>query len=66
MIGDSVRDVTAIQDEIRKAAAYDMMGDAVIAALPERRSRIEAAAAGAPSLALASVKLLPPSHDLPR
>jgi 2-keto-4-pentenoate hydratase/2-oxohepta-3-ene-1,7-dioic acid hydratase in catechol pathway len=60
VIGDSVHDVTAIQDEIRNAARYDMMGDAVIAALPEWRPRIEAAAAKAPALPLASVKLLPP------
>ena len=44
VIGDQVHDVTAAQDEIRKSARYDMMGDAVVAALPEWRARIEAMA----------------------
>src|SRR6185503_4706884 len=43
--GDMVHDVTAAQDEIRKSARYDMKGDAVIAALPQWRSRIEEMAA---------------------
>ena len=43
--GNMVHDVTAAQDEIRKSARYDMKGDAVIAALPQWRSRIEDMAA---------------------
>ena len=46
--GDMVHDVTAAQDEIRKSARYDMYGDAVIAALPQWRARIEEMAAKAP------------------
>ena len=56
--GDMVHDVTAAQDEIRKSARYDMKGDAVIAALPQWRSRIEEMAAKAPGKPLSSVKLL--------
>ncbi len=58
--GDMVHDVTAAQDEIRKSARYDMKGDAVIAALPTWRSRIEEMAAKAPGKPLSSVKLLSP------
>ena len=39
--GDMVHDVTAAQDEIRKRTPYDMKGDAVIAALPAWRARVE-------------------------
>jgi 2-keto-4-pentenoate hydratase/2-oxohepta-3-ene-1,7-dioic acid hydratase in catechol pathway len=60
VIGDMVHDVTAAQDEIRAKAPYDMRGDAVIAALPEWRERIEAMAKEAPGVPLASVQLLPP------
>jgi len=58
--GDMVHDVTAAQDEIRKAARYDMKGDAVVAALPQWRSRLEEMAAKAPGKPLSSVKLLSP------
>ena len=58
--GDMVHDVTAAQDEIRKSARYDMKGDAVIAALPQWRSRIEEMAAKAPGKPISSVKLLSP------
>jgi len=60
VIADQVHDVTAAQDEIRRAAPYDMMGDAVIAALPQWRSRIEEMAKTAPAKPLSQVKLLPP------
>ncbi len=43
--GDMVHDVSAAQDEIRKSARYDMRGDAVIAALPQWRERLEKMAA---------------------
>jgi 2,4-diketo-3-deoxy-L-fuconate hydrolase len=58
--GDMVHDVSAAQDEIRKGARYDMRGDAVIAALPQWRERLEQMAAAAPGKPLAQVKLLPP------
>ena len=58
--GDLVHDVSAAQDEIRKAARYDMRGDAVIAALPQWRERLEKMAAAAPGKPLSQVKLLPP------
>jgi 2-keto-4-pentenoate hydratase/2-oxohepta-3-ene-1,7-dioic acid hydratase in catechol pathway len=58
--GDMVHDVSAAQDEIRKAARYDMRGDPVIAALPQWRERLEKMAASAPGKPLAQVRLLPP------
>ena len=60
VIGDKVHDVTAAQTEIRAGARYDMMGDAVIAALPAWRAKIETMAASAPGRSLADVKLLSP------
>ena len=60
VIGDMVHDVTSAQDEIRAQAPYDMRGDAVIAALPAWRTRLEAMAKAAPGVPLASVALLPP------
>jgi 2,4-didehydro-3-deoxy-L-rhamnonate hydrolase len=58
--GDMVHDVSAAQDEIRAAARYDMKGDAVIAALPAWRGRLEKMAASAPGKPLAQVRLLSP------
>jgi 2-keto-4-pentenoate hydratase/2-oxohepta-3-ene-1,7-dioic acid hydratase in catechol pathway len=58
--GGQVHDVTRAQSEIRAAAPYAMIGDAVIAALPAWRARIEAMAAQAPGKPLATVKLLSP------
>jgi len=60
VIGDKVHDVSAAQDEIRAAAPYDMKGDAVIAALPAWRSRLEEMAAKAPGKPVSQVKLLAP------
>jgi len=60
VIGDMVHDVSAAQDEIRAAAPYDMKGDAVIAALPQWRARLEKMAASAPGKPLSQVKLLAP------
>ncbi len=60
VIGDMVHDVTKAQDEIRAAARYDMKGDAVIAALPQWRNRLEEMAAKAPGKPVSAVKLLPP------
>jgi 2-keto-4-pentenoate hydratase/2-oxohepta-3-ene-1,7-dioic acid hydratase in catechol pathway len=58
--GDLVHDVSAAQDEIRRNARYDMRGDAVIAALPQWRERLEKMAASVAGKPLAQVKLLPP------
>lgn len=58
--GASVHDVTPAQTEIRNAAPYTMKGDAVIAALPEWRDRIEKLADKSPAVPLAQVNLLAP------
>jgi 2-keto-4-pentenoate hydratase/2-oxohepta-3-ene-1,7-dioic acid hydratase in catechol pathway len=58
--GDLVHDVTEAQTEIRKAAPYAMRGDAVVAALPAWRERIERMADKAPTKPIAQVKLLSP------
>jgi 2,4-diketo-3-deoxy-L-fuconate hydrolase len=58
--GDQVHDVTEAQTEIRKAAPYAMKGDAVIAALPQWREKIERMADKAATKPIGSVKLLPP------
>jgi 2,4-diketo-3-deoxy-L-fuconate hydrolase len=60
VVGNTVHDVSAAQDEIRKAARYDMKGDAVIAALPAWRSRIEEIAKKSAGVPLSSVKLISP------
>jgi 2,4-diketo-3-deoxy-L-fuconate hydrolase len=60
VIGDQVHDVTEAQSQIRAAARYDMKGDAVIAALPTWRQRIEDMAAKAPGRPVGSVKLISP------
>jgi 2-keto-4-pentenoate hydratase/2-oxohepta-3-ene-1,7-dioic acid hydratase in catechol pathway len=58
--GDHVHDVTAAQTEIRQSSSYAMQGDAVIAALPQWRERLEQMADAAPGLPLGAVKLLAP------
>ena len=58
--GDLVHDVTEAQTEIRKSTPYAMKGDAVVAALPQWRERIERMADKAPGKPIAQVKLLPP------
>ena len=60
VIDDQVHDVTDIQTQIRAAAPYAMKGDAVIAALPAWRSRLEEMAAKAPGKPASQVKLLAP------
>ncbi len=60
VIGDKVHDVTAVQSEIRAAAPYAMNGDAVIAALPAARARLEKLAASTPGKPIAQVRLLAP------
>jgi 2,4-didehydro-3-deoxy-L-rhamnonate hydrolase len=58
--GDLVHDVTEAQVEIRKSAPYAMKGDAVVAALPQWRDRIEKMADKAAGKPIAQVKLLSP------
>ena len=58
--GDLVHDVTEAQTEIRKSAPYAMKGDAVVAALPHWRERIERMADKVPGKPIAEVKLLAP------
>lgn len=60
IVDGTVRDVTAAQDEIRAGHPYDAKSDALIAALPEWRARLEEMAAAAAPIAVDSVKLLPP------
>src|ERR1700677_1662121 len=58
--GDLVHDVTEAQTEIRKSAPYAMKGDAVVAALPQWRERLDKMADKAPGKPIAQVKLLSP------
>ncbi len=58
--GELIHDVTQAQTQIRAAAAYAMKGDAVIAALPAWRARLEEMAAKAPGKPISAVKLLSP------
>jgi 2,4-didehydro-3-deoxy-L-rhamnonate hydrolase len=58
--GNLVHDVTEVQTEIRKSSPYAMKGDAVVAALPQWRERLERAADRAAGKPIASLKLLPP------
>ena len=60
IVDGMVRDVTAAQNEIRAAHPYDAKSDAIIAALPEWRSRLADMAADAAPITLESVNLLPP------
>jgi 2,4-didehydro-3-deoxy-L-rhamnonate hydrolase len=60
VIGDLVHDVTDIQAQIRSSLPYAMLGDAVIAALPEWRERLAARARQVPGTPLAGVALRPP------
>ncbi|HEY1978862.1 MAG TPA: fumarylacetoacetate hydrolase family protein [Xanthobacteraceae bacterium] len=58
--GDRVHDVTAAQTEIRQSSPYTMPGDAVVAALPQWRERIERLADKTAGTPIATAKLLPP------
>lgn len=66
VIGDQVHDITDIQTRIRAEAPYTAWADAVIAALPEWRGRMEEAAAKAPGKPISSVKLLSPIARPPK
>jgi 2-keto-4-pentenoate hydratase/2-oxohepta-3-ene-1,7-dioic acid hydratase in catechol pathway len=58
--GELIHDVTQAQIQIRAAAPYAMKGDAVIAAFPAWRARLEEMAAKAPGKPISAVKLLSP------
>jgi 2-keto-4-pentenoate hydratase/2-oxohepta-3-ene-1,7-dioic acid hydratase in catechol pathway len=58
--GALVHDVTDAQTEIRKTAPYAMKGDAVVAALPQWRERLERMADKAPGKPIAKINLLAP------
>jgi 2,4-didehydro-3-deoxy-L-rhamnonate hydrolase len=58
--GELIHDVTQAQTQIRAAAPYAMTGDAVIAALPAWRARLEEMAAKAAGKPISAVKLLSP------
>jgi 2,4-diketo-3-deoxy-L-fuconate hydrolase len=58
--GDLVHDVTEAQTAIRQSSPYAMQGDAVVAALPQWRERLERLADKAPGKPIAQVKLLAP------
>jgi len=60
VIGDLVHDVTDLQTQIRSSLPYTVLGDAVIAALPEWRERLAARARQVPGTPLAGVTLLAP------
>ena len=56
--GELIHDVTQAQTQIRAAAPYAMKGDAVIAALPAWRARLEEMAAKAPGKPISAVTVL--------
>ncbi len=60
VVGDLVHDVTELQSAIRASFPYAMLGDAVIAALPEWRGRFEARAREVPGFPLSQLALLAP------
>src|SRR5712691_13509795 len=60
VVGGFVHDVTDLQTQIRSASPYAMLGDAVIAALPEWRERLSARARQVPGVPLADVAMRAP------
>src|SRR5487761_1620026 len=58
--GDLVHDVTVAQTESRNSSPYAMKGDAVIAALPQWRERLERFADQTQGRPISQVKLLAP------
>ncbi|MEA3027742.1 MAG: hypothetical protein QOF91_3027, partial [Alphaproteobacteria bacterium] len=66
VIGDMVHDVTAAQTEIRNATPYTAKVDAVVAALPKWRDKLEQMAKSAPGKPISQVKLLPPVAKPPK
>lgn len=66
VIGTNVHDITDIQTQIRNEAPYVGYFDAVIAALPKWRGKMEDAAKKAPGKPISSVKLLSPIARPPK
>ena len=66
VIGHRIHDVTHVQTDVRARASYAAKGDAVIAALPEIRDRLMAAAHQVPGVDVASVALLSPIARVPK
>src|SRR5215467_10925218 len=66
VIGDQVHDVTAAQTEIRASTPYAAKVDAVVAALPAWRGKLEQMAKSAPGKPIAQVKLLSPVARPPK
>jgi 2-keto-4-pentenoate hydratase/2-oxohepta-3-ene-1,7-dioic acid hydratase in catechol pathway len=60
VIAGLVHDVTDLQTDIRTSSPYAMLGDAVIAALPEWRERLSARSRQVAGVPLAEVALLAP------
>tara|TARA_B100000686_G_C16733673_1_gene942329 strand:+ start:310 stop:1164 length:855 start_codon:yes stop_codon:yes gene_type:complete len=60
VIGKQIYDVTAIQQKIRETHPYVSKSDAVIAALPEWRGRMEKMASAASPMPIENAKLLAP------
>jgi 2,4-didehydro-3-deoxy-L-rhamnonate hydrolase len=60
VVGGLVHDVTDLQTEIRSSSPYAMLGDAVVAALPQWRERLAARARQVSGVPLADVTLLAP------
>jgi 2-keto-4-pentenoate hydratase/2-oxohepta-3-ene-1,7-dioic acid hydratase in catechol pathway len=60
--GSNVRDVTALQSEVRQRAPYTYKGDPLIAFAhsPENRKKLAEAAAASPRISLATLRLLAP------
>ena len=60
--GPNVRDVTALQSEVRQRAPYTYRGDPLVAFLhsPANRKQLADAAAASPALPLSTVRLLAP------
>ena len=66
VIGTNVHDITDIQTQIRAAHPYATYADAVIAALPTWRGKMEDAAKKEPGKPISSVKLLSPIARPPK
>ena len=66
VIGDQVHDVTAAQTEIRASTPYAAKVDAVVAALPKWRGKLEQMAKAAPGKPISQVKLLSPVARPPK
>ena len=66
VIGDQVHDVTQAQTEIRNSTPYAAKVDAVVAALPKWRDKLEQMAKTAPGKPISQVKLLSPVARPPK